>query len=132
MHLLDAQNAEAWLRQHGHVQPEDRPRIERLAGGVSNEVLFVAIENRPGADFVLKQAREQLRVEAEWFSRVDRIWREVAVLRLVATGLTDAQVADRLVVSPRTVSTHLTSIYGKLGVGSRAAATRFAVEHGLV
>jgi predicted ATPase/DNA-binding NarL/FixJ family response regulator len=58
--------------------------------------------------------------------------REVAVLRLVSQGLTDAQVADRLVVSPRTVSTHLTSIYGKLGVGSRAGATRFAVEHGLV
>jgi predicted ATPase/DNA-binding CsgD family transcriptional regulator len=58
--------------------------------------------------------------------------REVAVLRLVAQGLTDAQVAERLVVSPRTVSTHLTSIYGKLGVGSRAAATRFAVEQGLL
>jgi predicted ATPase/DNA-binding NarL/FixJ family response regulator len=58
--------------------------------------------------------------------------REVAVLRLVAQGLTDAQVAERLIVSPRTVSTHLTSIYGKLGVSSRAAATRFAVENGLV
>ena len=58
--------------------------------------------------------------------------REIAVLRLVAQGLTDAQVAERLIVSPRTVSTHLTSIYGKLGVSSRAAATRFAVERGLV
>jgi predicted ATPase/DNA-binding CsgD family transcriptional regulator len=58
--------------------------------------------------------------------------REVAVLRLVAEGLTDAQVAERLIVSPRTVSTHLTSIYGKLGVNSRSAATRFAVEHGLL
>jgi ATP/maltotriose-dependent transcriptional regulator MalT len=57
--------------------------------------------------------------------------REVEVLRLVAQGLTDAQVADRLVLSPRTVSTHLTSIYGKLQVSSRAAATRFAVEQGL-
>lgn len=57
--------------------------------------------------------------------------REVAVLRLVAQGLTDAQVAEQLVLSPRTVSTHLTSIYGKLGVSSRSAATRFAVEHGL-
>ncbi len=58
--------------------------------------------------------------------------REVQVLRLVATGLSDAQVAAQLVVSPRTVTTHLQSIYGKLGVNSRAAATRFAVEHGLL
>jgi len=55
--------------------------------------------------------------------------REVEVLLLVAQGLTDAQVAEQLVISPRTVNTHLTSIYNKLGVDSRAAATRFAVEH---
>ncbi len=58
--------------------------------------------------------------------------RELEVLELVATGLSDAQVAAKLVVSPRTVSTHLQSIYNKLGVNSRAAATRFAVENGLV
>jgi predicted ATPase/DNA-binding CsgD family transcriptional regulator len=57
--------------------------------------------------------------------------REVEVLRLVAQGLTDAQVAERLILSRRTVSTHLTSIYGKLQITSRSAATRFAVEHGL-
>jgi predicted ATPase/class 3 adenylate cyclase/DNA-binding CsgD family transcriptional regulator len=58
--------------------------------------------------------------------------REVEVLRLVAQGMTNEQVAEQLVVSPRTVSTHLTSIYNKLGVNSRSAATRFAVEHQLV
>ena len=58
--------------------------------------------------------------------------REVEVLRLVANGLTDKEVADTLVLSARTVSTHLTSIYGKLQVNSRSAAARFAVEHGLV
>lgn len=57
--------------------------------------------------------------------------REVEVLRLVAQGLTDAQVANRLVVSRRTVSTHLSAIYGKLQVNSRSAATRFAIEKGL-
>ena len=57
--------------------------------------------------------------------------REVEVLGLVATGMTNAQVAQRLFLSPRTVETHLTSIYHKLGVTSRSAATRFALEHGL-
>ena len=57
--------------------------------------------------------------------------REVEVLRLVAQGLTDAQVAEQLVISPRTVNWHLTSIYSKLGVSSRSAATRYAIEHHL-
>lgn len=57
--------------------------------------------------------------------------RELEILRLVAQGLSDAQVAERLVISPRTVNAHLTSIYNKLGVNSRSAATRYAVEHGL-
>jgi DNA-binding CsgD family transcriptional regulator len=57
--------------------------------------------------------------------------REVEVLRLVAGGLTDSQVADELFLSPRTVGRHLGSIYTKLGVASRGAATRFAVEHHL-
>ena len=58
--------------------------------------------------------------------------REVEVLRWVALGLTDVQVAERLIISPRTVTSHLSSIYNKLGVTSRAAATRFAVDHQLV
>jgi predicted ATPase/DNA-binding CsgD family transcriptional regulator len=58
--------------------------------------------------------------------------REVQVLQLVAAGQTDAQVAEHLVISLRTVTTHLTSIYNKLGVSSRVAATRFAVEYHLV
>lgn len=58
--------------------------------------------------------------------------REVEVLRLVAEGLSDGAVAERLFISPRTVSQHLRIIYGKLDVSSRAAATRFAVEHHLL
>jgi DNA-binding CsgD family transcriptional regulator/tetratricopeptide (TPR) repeat protein len=58
--------------------------------------------------------------------------REIEVLRWVARGLTDAQVAEHLVISPRTVTSHLSSIYNKLGVSSRSAATRFAVEHQLI
>jgi DNA-binding NarL/FixJ family response regulator len=58
--------------------------------------------------------------------------REVEVLRLVAQGMTNEQVAEQLVISPRTVNTHLTSIYSKFGVSSRSAATRYAMAHHLV
>jgi non-specific serine/threonine protein kinase len=58
--------------------------------------------------------------------------REVEVLTLVAQGLTDSQVAERLYLSPRTVGQHLRSIYRKLGVPSRAAAAKAAVERSLI
>nr|MBA2714316.1 tetratricopeptide repeat protein [Rubrobacteraceae bacterium] len=58
--------------------------------------------------------------------------REVEVLGLVAEGLTDQEAAQRLYLSPRTVGQHLTSVYRKLGVKSRTAATRAATERGLI
>ncbi len=58
--------------------------------------------------------------------------RELEVLRLVAQGLTTPQIAERLVLSARTVENHLRSVYSKLDVSTRAAATRLAVEHGLL
>jgi DNA-binding CsgD family transcriptional regulator len=57
--------------------------------------------------------------------------REIAVLRIVAEGLTNAQAARRLHLSEHTVAAHLRSIYRKVGVSSRAAATRYAIERGL-
>jgi predicted ATPase/DNA-binding CsgD family transcriptional regulator/tetratricopeptide (TPR) repeat protein len=58
--------------------------------------------------------------------------REREVLRLLTEGLTNPQIAERLVVSVPTVSTHVASIFNKLGVTSRSAATRYAVEHHLI
>lgn len=57
--------------------------------------------------------------------------RELEVLHLVAGGLTNAQVAQALSVTSHTVNAHLTAIYGKLGVTSRAGAIRYALEHQL-
>src|SRR6266704_3381651 len=58
--------------------------------------------------------------------------REVEVLRLVAQGLTNAQIAGQLVISIHTANNHMKSILSKLGVTSRTAATHFAFEHKLV
>jgi HD-GYP domain-containing protein (c-di-GMP phosphodiesterase class II) len=57
--------------------------------------------------------------------------REVEVLRLLALGLTNKEIAARLVVSPRTVQHHVAHIYPKIGRRSRAGAALFAMEHGL-
>lgn len=58
--------------------------------------------------------------------------REVEVLRLIATGASNRRIAEHLFLSERTVARHVSNILGKLGLPSRAAATAFAFEHGLV
>src|SRR5205823_10531076 len=54
---------------------------------------------------------------------------ELAVVRLVADGLTNREVAERLYVSPHTVNGHLRHAFEKLGINSRVALTRIATEH---
>ncbi len=58
--------------------------------------------------------------------------RENEVLRLMARGATNAEIASRLIVSEATVKTHVGAIFSKLGVRDRAAAIVFAYDHGLV
>ena len=57
--------------------------------------------------------------------------REIEVLRLLATGLSNKRIAERLFLSPHTVNVHIHSIFGKLAVHSRSAATRYALDHQL-
>lgn len=57
--------------------------------------------------------------------------RELEVLCYLSHGLTSAKIADKMTISPRTVQAHLRSIYGKIGVTTRSAATRYAIEHKL-
>ncbi|HET9602287.1 MAG TPA: LuxR C-terminal-related transcriptional regulator [Acidimicrobiales bacterium] len=58
--------------------------------------------------------------------------RELQVLALLATGMTNRSIAVELVVSQKTVARHVANIFGKLGVSSRSAATAYAYEHGLI
>jgi HD-GYP domain-containing protein (c-di-GMP phosphodiesterase class II)/predicted DNA-binding protein (UPF0251 family) len=58
--------------------------------------------------------------------------RQVEVLRLVARGLSNAEIADRLVLSRRTVEHHVQDAYIKIGVATRAGAAMFAMQHGLL
>jgi len=58
--------------------------------------------------------------------------REIEVLRLVADGRTAGEIATQLFISPRTAEHHIQNIYTKIGVSSRAAATRWAVQHKVV
>jgi HD-GYP domain-containing protein (c-di-GMP phosphodiesterase class II) len=58
--------------------------------------------------------------------------REVEVLRLLARGLSNKEIAERLVISPKTVANHAEHIYSKINASTRAAAGLFAMQHGLM
>jgi HD-GYP domain-containing protein (c-di-GMP phosphodiesterase class II) len=58
--------------------------------------------------------------------------REIEVLRLVARGLSNRQIGEQLVISPKTAGNHVEHIYAKIGASTRAAASLFAVRHGLL
>ena len=58
--------------------------------------------------------------------------RELQIVQLVAEDMTNAEIAERLIISPRTVTTHLDRIYTRLGINSRTALVRYAIEAGLL
>lgn len=84
MATLDIEQPQAlidYLRAAGHIDAREIPQIRLLHGGVSNRTVWVSRVN--GEQWVLKQALEKLRVEADWFSRPDRILREAAGIELL-------------------------------------------------
>ncbi len=58
--------------------------------------------------------------------------REVDVLRLLARGLSNKEIAQRLVITPKTAGNHVEHIYAKIGASTRATASLFAMRHGLL
>ena len=81
MYEVSADNVVEYLISQGVLEKGARARAETLAWGVSNVVLRITPET--GIPFVVKQSREKLRTKADWFSRLDRIWRETEVMRLL-------------------------------------------------
>ncbi|MFD4959869.1 LuxR C-terminal-related transcriptional regulator [Microbacterium sp. NPDC058389] len=86
--------------------------------------VFLALRAEPAADGLAREAGD--RRPGTLTSR------ELEVLRLVSTGLTNRGVGEKLSLSEKTVARHLANIFGKLGLPNRAAATAYAYEHGLV
>jgi DNA-binding CsgD family transcriptional regulator len=126
------------------ASPIDRAFTQAILAVVQAQMEASALADawREGRNFTLEQAlaraamvdaTEQELVHLKRLSYPDILTaREVEVLRLVAQGMTDAMVAERLVISPRTVQGHVRSIFAKIHVTSRSAATRYAVDHQLV
>ena len=79
MFEITAENAVDYLKGLGLMADDGTARVSVLTGGVSNFVLLV--EPKSGPPFVLKQARPQLRTRAAWFSRLERILREIDMMR---------------------------------------------------
>jgi HD-GYP domain-containing protein (c-di-GMP phosphodiesterase class II) len=114
---------------------ERRPHRPALSREQAQEDLLAAVRSRAlDADAVtaVLAAAGHRRVVARRELPAGLTEREVEVLRLVARGCSNAEIAGRLVIARRTAEHHVQHIYTKIGVSSRAAATLFALEHDLL
>ncbi len=91
---IHAETAKDTLIRLGRIRPTDDVAVETLAGGVSNGVLLIS--PRDGTPFVLKQSRARLRTEADWFSRLDRVYREAEAQRALSQLLPPGAVPNVL------------------------------------
>jgi HD-GYP domain-containing protein (c-di-GMP phosphodiesterase class II) len=120
----DVYHAMTEPRAHRPAKPDseaaDELRAEARAGRLDGDAVSA----------VLKAAGHRVGGRREWPAGLTS--REVEVLGLLARGYSNKQIAQRLVITPKTVSNHLQHIYLKIDVSSRASATHFAMQRGLV
>ncbi|HEX2220293.1 MAG TPA: LuxR C-terminal-related transcriptional regulator [Gemmatimonadales bacterium] len=122
--------------------PYESARVRALTGMACRE-----LGDEAGAGLELEAAQRVLRAigAGPELARVERLRREHAtrgsggltareleVLRLIAKGMTNRGIAERLRISEKTVARHVSNIYVKLGLSSRSAATAYAYRHALV
>jgi HD-GYP domain-containing protein (c-di-GMP phosphodiesterase class II) len=117
-----------------HAMTEPRPyrdarTAEEAAAGLRSGVRQ-ALFDGGAADAVLRAAGHAVKRRREWPSGLTN--REVEVLRLLVRGLSNKEIAERLVISRKTAGSHIEHIYTKIGVSNRAQASLFAVKHGLM
>jgi DNA-binding NarL/FixJ family response regulator len=110
-------------------RPHRGPLAGEAAAGLLTEEARAGRLDRDAVAAVLEVAGHHM-------ARVDRpaglTDREVEVIALLARGMQTKQVARALGISPKTADRHIQNAYGKIGVSTRAAATLYAMEHGLV
>jgi DNA-binding NarL/FixJ family response regulator len=143
----DARTALATLRQGWIAWQEIEASYEAARVRLLIALACRALGDADGAEMELDAARSVLQQlnAAPDLARIETLWpatarnvngnlsaREAEVLRLVATGTTNRAIATELRISERTVERHVSNIFIKLDVSSRAAATAFAYEHNLV
>ncbi len=112
------------------------PRAHRPARPAEEAIAEMRAEVRagrldgPAVDAVLETAGHRLPRRREGLSGLTA--REVEVLILLARGMSNRQIAERLVITPKTAGNHVEHIYAKIDASSRAGAAMFAVQHGLL
>jgi HD-GYP domain-containing protein (c-di-GMP phosphodiesterase class II) len=117
-------------------QPMREPRPHRPARSADEALAELRAAARAGrldveaVDAVLGAAGHQLPRRRDGMSGLTA--REVEVLILLARGLSNRQIAERLVIAPKTAGNHVEHIYTKIDASNRAAAAMFAVQHGLL
>ncbi len=116
----------------GKLEPRPhRPALSAAeAARYLREEVRAARQDAESADAVLEAAGHPVRRRREWPAGLTA--REVEVLRLLARGLSNKQIAERLVIARKTVDNHVEHIYPKIGASNRARASLFAVRHGLM
>jgi DNA-binding CsgD family transcriptional regulator len=108
-------------------RPEGLP--EAAAADLRAEVRAGRLDG-DAVDAVLRAAGHRVRRRRDWPAGLTP--REVEVLRLLAQGMSNRQIAERLVISRKTAGNHVEHIYAKIGVSNRALASLFAARHGLM
>ena len=113
---------------------EPRPHRDGRSGAEAGAQLRAEVRagkiDANAADAVLQAAGHKVTKRPEQAAGLTA--REIEVLRLLARGLPTKQIAQELVITPKTVSTHIEHIYTKIGASNRVGASLFATEHGLV
>jgi HD-GYP domain-containing protein (c-di-GMP phosphodiesterase class II) len=116
-----------------HAMTEPRPHRKAMSAGQAAEALAEQCRaGRLDADLVAAV----LESTGQRAGRIERAagltQREAEVVGLLARGLQTKQIAAALEIAPKTADHHIQNAYSKIGVSTRAAATLFAMEHGLV